>query len=145
MAAGNFVMIDEAKEDFFDGTMDWLNDNHYAVLLTTTHTPSSSADITLTNLTNECADGDYARQDCTGETVNNAAGTVTLDIADISFGSSVTISARYLYILRGTVAGAAGTDLVVGYVDLNTGGGNLSSTNGTFNITINGSGVWTVT
>lgn len=143
MAAGNFTLVNSAILDLADGTFDWITDNHYAVLILAAHTPSVSTDATYANISaNECADGDYAAQDLTGESATGGSGTVTFDANDVSFGSSVTITAKYLYVLQGTAAGKTGTDEIVGYVDLDNGGGSVSSTSGTYNIAWAGTGLW---
>lgn len=143
MAAGNFTMTDEGKEDLLN--LDSDGASYYWCLITASHTPNTATDITFSNISaNECADGDYAKQDATGVSIANSAGTTTFDIGDVDFGNTVTITAKYLYLVRGTVAGSTGTDRLVGYVDLNSGGGSVSSTNGNFDITINASGIITV-
>lgn len=143
MAAGNFVMTDEGKEDLLNLDSDAAT--YYWVLITASHTPNTATDITFSNISaNECADGDYVAQNATAVSIANSGGTTTFDIGDVDFGNTVTITAKYLYLVRGTVAGKTGTDRLVGYVDLNSGGGSVSSTNGNFDITINASGIVTV-
>lgn len=142
MAAGAWVSYDTGKLDFFDE--DFTPDNHYWTLHTSSYTPATTH-VTFSQITNECADGDYAKQDATGEATSNSSGTITVDIGDVDFGNTVTITAKYLVLVRGTVAGSAGTDRVVGYCDLNSGGGSVSSTSGNFDITINASGIVTAT
>ena len=73
-------------------------------------------------------------------TVTETGGTVTFDCADISFGSAVTITAKYAVLFDDT----ATNDPLLVYVDLDTGGGSVSSTSSTFQITINASGVFTL-
>lgn len=135
-------MTDEGKEDLFN--LDSDGASYYWVLITASHTPNTATDITLSNISaNECADGDYVAKDATGVSIAQTSGTVTFDIGDVDFGNTVTITAKYLYLVRGTVAGKTGTDRLVGYVDLNSGGGSVSSTSGNFDITINASGIVT--
>jgi len=141
MAAVNFTFYDEAKEDFFDGTFDWANDNHY-VILTIAHTVAAT-DTTRADITaDEVLDGDYARQDVAGESAIQTSGTVNCDATDVAFGPSVTITARRAHILQGTVAGSAAGDLLVGHVELDT-AGDVSSTNGDFTIQWAAAGVFT--
>ncbi|MGH9066783.1 MAG: hypothetical protein ACRD0J_04725, partial [Acidimicrobiales bacterium] len=59
--------------------------------------------------------------------------------------SSATITAKYALMVHRAGASLAGTDLLVGYVDLNTGGGSISSTNGTFQVSPNAAGWFTLT
>jgi len=79
-------------------------------------------------------------------TLSRSGNVVTLDCDDQTWTSS-TITAKYAAIIRdadGNGSLAAG-DIPVMYVDLETGGGSLSSSNGPFTITINASGLYTLT
>lgn len=145
MAAGNFTLYNSAIIDFFDGTQDWDTDSHYMILITSTYTPAGTHATLADISTNEVTDADYARQDLTTEAVTEpTAGTARCDADNVSFGASVTITAKYAAVLVGTVAGAASTDPVVGYVDLDTGGGSVSSTNGTFEVQWSANGLFEV-
>jgi hypothetical protein len=73
------------------------------------------------------------------------AGVITFDVNDQSWTTS-TITAKYAVIVSdanndGTLAAG---DLLLCYCDLETGGGSVSTTNGTFAITINAAGVFTI-
>ena len=89
---------------------------------------------------NECVDSDYAEATIGGAAVTETSGTVTFDCNDITYGSNVTITAKYAVIYSDTHA----SDGLICYVDLNTSGGSVSSTSGTFTVVINNSGVFTV-
>jgi len=105
---------------------DWAADDHYAVLVTTTGTPSRTTWLTYSDITNECADGGYVAKDLAGETVATNGTNVKFDCDKINFGDTVTISARYLIILIGTVSTSGASDEIVGSIDLD-GTGNVSS------------------
>lgn len=141
MAAGTFTLYDEYKEDLLDGTDDWTNGNHYCMLVTSSYTPATTHTTRADVSAFEVSGGGYAKQDLAGESAVNSAGTVTCDATDVAFGPSVTITARYLIILQGTVAGSAGTDALVGYVELES-GADVSSSNGDFNINWPAGGVF---
>lgn len=141
MAAGAFVLYNEGKEDLF--TVDADAQAYRWALALAAYTPAATHTTWSEVSANECADGDYAQQNATGVSITQAAGTVTFDIGDVDFGNTVTITAKYLILIQGTVAGGAGTDRLVGYVDLSSGGGSVSSTAGNFDITINASGIVT--
>lgn len=51
-----------------------------------------------------------------------------MDCGDISFGASVTISAKYLVLVKGTAGSLTAGSVLVGYCDLDTSGGSVSST-----------------
>lgn len=141
MAAGAFVLYNEGKEDLF--TVDADAQAYRWALVLAAYTPAATH-VTWSEVSaNETVDGDYAQQNATGVSITQTAGTVTFDIGDVDFGNTVTITAKYLVLIQGTVAGGAGTDRLVGYVDLNSGGGSVSSTSGNFDITINASGIVT--
>jgi hypothetical protein len=143
MAAGDVTFYNTGiKAAIVDG--DWSADDHRLALATASYTPALTHDTWSDVSANECADGDYAQQDMTGETDNESSGTTTLDAADVSFGASVTITAKYAICIMGTVGAGAGGDSLVFYVDLNDGGGSVSSSSGPFDVNWNASGIATV-
>jgi len=148
MAAGAVTLYNSALLENFKGaasTQDWDTDSHYMILLANTYTPSG-AHATLADVSaDEIGDVDYARQDMTGESVTGAAGTVTGDASDVTFGNPVTITAKYAVIVKGTVATSATTDALVGYIDLNSSGGDAASTNGAFTVQWSVNGLFQVT
>lgn len=143
MAAGTPQMYNAALERIGNSTADWDADNHYWTL----HTNAFTFTATNTQFSNvsasEVGDADYAKKDTTAESVSESAGTVTFDAADAVFGPSVTITARWIVWVEGTVATTAGTDLLVFACELDT-GGDVSSTNGDFTIQWNASGIFTL-
>ena len=139
MPAGNWTFYNDFKENLAKADIDLNADTFKCLLTTSSYTPSASHS-TISDITNECADSDYSRQTLANVTVSESGGTVTFDSDDISFGSSVTITAKYGVIYDDTQA----TDPLCFYVDLDTGGGSVSSTSSTFQITINASGIFTL-
>lgn len=71
--------------------------------------------------------------------INPATNTTTFNAADVSWPSS-TITARYAVIYEST--GTASTSGLVGYVDF---GEDVSSSSGTFSITWDAAGIFTIT
>lgn len=144
MAAGAFVVVDKAIEKIHNGTFDLDTDTWYGVLITSSHTPNNSTDDLYSDISaNEVSGGGYTRQDEV-LSVSEAAGTTTVDATDLDFGNTVTITAKYCYILKGAEGAPVAGDDILGYVDLDTGGGSVSSNNGDFDITWNASGLFTV-
>lgn len=135
MPVGAFTPYNDGKERFGNGTIDWDTDAITAVLCTASYTPAAThstySDVSAT----ECADGDYAQQQVGTKTVSETGGTVTLDSADISFGNPVTITAKYLIFVKGTAASLIAGSELFGYVNLDTGGGSVSSTASEFTVT----------
>lgn len=118
------------------------------VLLTSSYTPAQTTHGTW-------ADMSAAQVSGTGYTANGLSITqsvsrsgavVTFDCDDKSWASS-TLTAKYAAIVRDADANGAlatGDDLLC-YVDLETGGGSVSTTAATLSITMNASGLFTLT
>lgn len=149
MAAGNWLVYGAAAEGMADGTIDLDTDTFRMILVTSTHTPNQSTHSTYADVSaNEvAATGNYATYGklltCTWV---RSGLVVTFDCDDQSWTSS-TITAKYAVIVKdgdanGTLVAG---DLLLCYCDLETGGGSISTTNGTLSITINASGVFTST
>lgn len=112
-----------------NGSIAFGSDACYAVLLTDSYTPSAAHDTYSDVSAVECADGDYDQVALTTKTVALNGTAVDFDSDDIDFGSAVTITARYIAILKGTAASPQGTDPLIWYNDF---GSNKSSTNAQF-------------
>jgi hypothetical protein len=127
MAAGAFTLYNFPKKYFFDGTMDY----------------DTWGDVSAQELVTG-TQADYAAQAMTGEAVNGGTATATAvcDAGNVSFGTNVSLTARYAVIRVGTATPGA-SDNIVGYVELNT-TADVSSTNGTFEIQWHANGLWTV-
>lgn len=134
MSAGNFTLYDNAKLLLLNGGLNMASDTLAAVLLTSSYTPSAAHSTFADVSTDEVADADYDQQAVAGESVTGSGGTVTVDTGDISFGSAVTITAKYLVLVKGTAGALTGTEKLIGYCDLNSGGGSVSSTAAGFSV-----------
>lgn len=143
MATGNFLSYEKGLLAMLDGSVDFDSDTLQAILLLTAHTVDVvNDDFVSAVVADECADGDYARQLIATNTLSIVSGKIRFDCADIDFGNAVTIAARYLVIAKDTNLDAA--DEILFIVDLNTGGGNLSSTNSDFDVGINANGIYEI-
>lgn len=123
--------------------IDWDTDTVKVALCTSTYTPAQDTHDYFNDITNEVTGTGYTAGGATlaSKTVNYTAGTntTTFDAADVSWPSS-TITARYAIIYVDT-AGASSTDPLIGYVDF---GENVSSSSGTFSITWDAAGIFTI-
>lgn len=123
--------------------IDWDTDTVKVALCTSTYTPAQDTHDYFNDITNEVTGTGYTAGGATlaSKTVNYTAGTntTTFDAADVSWTTS-TITARYAVIYVDT-AGASSTDPLIGYVDF---GENVSSSAGTFSITWDAAGIFTV-
>lgn len=143
MAAGNFTIYNQSKAWMFDGTFDWDTDGHYLELLKAAYTPALTHDTWSDVSAQVVTDGDYSAQAMATEAVNGGTATATgnCDAANVSFGTNVSITARYAVVRTGPATATAAHKLV-GYVSLDT-ATDVSSTNGTFEVQWNASGLWT--
>ena len=143
MAAGAVTLYNDAMERIFKPTSGYnlASDTFKALLCTSSYTPSAAHSV-LADITNEHgATGGYGRITLTTVTVTETSGSVTMDSDDIDFGAAVTLTAKYLVVFDDTHA----SDGLLFYVDLNSGGGSVSSTASSFKITINASGIFVAT
>ncbi|MAU40987.1 MAG: hypothetical protein CMF31_05125 [Kordiimonas sp.] len=142
MAIGNFHWITKGLLATLDGTIDLNTDAFTAHLVDETWTPAQNTDDLWSSISaKECADGDYSALALSGLTLTQSGGVIYWDFADLDFGNTVTISAKYLIIKHNT------SGKIVGFVDLNTASTSAlaSSTAANFDIGINASGAFSVT
>ena len=152
MAAGDFITYDDwHKNQWTDGIALSTAGGEFGcwILTTTDFTPAQATHDTFSDVTNELSTAtDYDRVLINTMTISTAitANRVTLDCADVDFGASVTLSAKYMILVNSGANGVnpAAGDYLVGYVDLNSGGDALSSVSGPFQVTINASGLFDV-
>lgn len=115
-------------------TDDWETDAYYAVLATTSESPNRATQVDYEDILEECADGDYSPVALSGKAVSINGTNIKFTCSEINFGAAVSITARYLYILKGTAASPANADEIVGHIDLD-GSGNVYSVNSEFSFT----------
>lgn len=146
MAAGSFTVFNIAKTKLLTGIHDLDTHTIKAALTTSTQSidatfAGSSTDCRYADLTNEVANGNgYTTAGVTlTMSVTRSTGTVTVDATDAQW-TTATITAKYCVVYNDS---ATNKDLV-GFVDLDTGGGSISSTSGTFQVTWNASGLFTL-
>lgn len=138
MAAGAWQVYDEGLEDIIDGTVDLDTDTIKARLHDVAYTPTD-ADTSATNELST-ANGYTAGGITLTITVTNASGTVTVDsTVDPQWtASGGSIAAATSVIIKDA------TSQPLFYSDLDTGGGNVTATDGnTFTITIAATGIAT--
>jgi hypothetical protein len=147
MAAGSFVLYDSAKEAIIDSTfnLETAGDTIVAALVLSGYTPASTHSTWNDAVAQVVLDGDYAPQVVAGQAVTEAGGTVTFDANDVSFGDPVTITAKYIILIKRVGGTLATSDPLIGYMNLDTGGGSVSSTNAQFQVNWNASGIFTST
>ncbi len=136
MAAGAFKPFDQGLLAIQNGNIDYLNDTIVAVLLDADYVPDKAANDTYSDISADIiTDGDYAPVVIGTKTVTIPAGDEVLyNCANISFGATVTITAKWCVLVKRAAGALAGTDLLLGFADLNTSSGTAtaSSTGGPF-------------
>lgn len=125
--------------------VDWASDTIKVALCTSSYTPDQDAHDYFDDITNEVAAGSgYTSGGATLGTptigYTGATNVVKLDGDDVSWTTS-TITARYAIIYDST-PGSAATNPLLGYVDF---GADVSSSSGTFTITWDAAGIFTIT
>lgn len=148
MPAGAWKVYGAAAEAIHKGTLDLDTNTFRMVLVTSTHTPNQSTHSTWADASaNEVVGTGYTSSGklltCT---VTRSGLVVTFDCDDQSW-TTATITAKYAMIVKDADANGtlASTDSLLCFCDLETGGGSVSSTAGTFAVTINASGVFATT
>jgi len=148
MAAGSVTVYSNAVLLMGEATFDLSADTYAYVLCTSSYTPDADTDATYADVSSAelTTGGGYTSggTTLTGTTWTQSSNTLTFDAADISYTSS-TLTAKYIVVARVASTTLASTDKLLCYADLNSGGGSVSSSNGTFAITWNASGLFTVT
>jgi len=124
-----------------DSPIDFLTDTIRCALCTSSYTPNQTTHEWFSDITNEVVGTGYTALGVAlaSKTISASSLVTTLDAADPSWSSS-TITARYAIFYKDT--GTAGTSPLIAYADF---GGNISSTNGTFTVVLNASGLATIT
>lgn len=131
-------------ESLLEADMNKFSTAVYKCILTTdTYTPNQDTHQDHADITNEVANGDgYTTGGATiaGLAVTQTLNVVKVDGTDISWAAS-SITARRAVIYDDTEA-ASGDKKLVGWIDF---GEDKVSENGTFQITLNAGGIFTIT
>lgn len=129
MTVGTFTFYNGGKSEVVD--LAFASADYYTVLCTGTYTPSV-AHTTYANLTNQVTG--YTRQDITVSRTGTGA-TQNIKATESNFGTSTTITAKYCVLVHGTnPTTPATTDELIGYLDLKTEGGSVSSSASNFKV-----------
>lgn len=126
------LIYDSYLRDNSNGSVVVGTDTFYMMLVTSSYTPSKSADAKRSNVTNEVSGTGYTAG---GQAVTLTGSLSGSDRWDVTIGSvawttsTITAAAAVIYKHRG---GASSADELVCYLDF---GGNVSDTAGTFTVT----------
>jgi len=145
MTVGPFLSHDNGFDELL-GNADWEVDDFYAVLVAHGYgTQDRATEIDWEDISAvEITDTDYSRQALASKDVNVSGTNVEFNCGKITFTSEGDISARYLYILKGTAASPQNADKIVGHIDLTGAAGNASSVGAEFSFTPHADGLFYV-
>ena len=140
MAVGNFTLYTSGKEALLAdnaGSISWASDTIVCALVSNGYTPNVAHTVWSDVSTNHASGTNYSPVVLSGKTSALNSTKILWDCADIAFGSEVTVTAKYAVILKRAGGSLAGSDQLIGYVDLNndSGSATVSSTASTFTIT----------
>ena len=146
MAVGNVTLYSNFLLQLGQRAINLAADQFNVILVGAGYTPAVNTDSTYANVSaNEATGTGYTAggQALTGVSWATSAGVATFTASAVSWPSS-TVTAQYAVIVRSAGASPVGTDLLVGFVNLNSGGGPISDVNGTFTITWASGGIFTL-
>lgn len=148
MPAGAWKVYGSAAEKIAKGTLDLDNAAFRMVLVTATHTPNQNTHGTWSDASaNEVANGNgYATHGkLITQTVTRSNLVTTFDCDDQSWPAS-TFTAKWAILVRDANADGtlAGTDDLLAYCELEV-GGTVSPSAAALTITMNASGLFTIT
>lgn len=127
MPLSPMTIQDSGLAAVLNGTIDLDTSALYAVLLVGAHTPTQIKALYSDISANEIVDVGYVRQALSGQAISANGKQRFFTSNPVNFGANVTLTAKYLYILKGTAAAPVGTDPILGWIDLNEVGGNLTA------------------
>lgn len=139
MAVGNFTLYNTGKEALLTDNANqitWASDTIVAVLLGNGYTPAATHTQWSDVSTNHVTGTNYDPVALSGKTSTRSGGTILWDCDDINFGSNVTVTAKYVAIVKRSGGALTTTDQLIGYCDLENASGSatVSSTNSVFQV-----------
>lgn len=149
MPAGAWKVYATAAEKVAKGTLDLDTHVFRIVLLTSAYTPNQNSHALFSDISaaQVAAGGGYATHgQLITQAVVRSGANVNFDCDDQSWAAS-TITCKYAALVRDADANAAlaAGDDILAYVDLETGGGSISTTAGTLAILMNVGGLFNIT
>lgn len=146
MTVGAFELVNSGLLGHLDGSIDPESAAMYAVLTTdASGAPNVATDIDYADITAGEPGGGYDQQVAALDVTEPSPGITMVNMDQVNFGDTVTIDARYFWILQGNFAAPGGTDRILGFMDLNFGGsGDVSSVASDFKVDANANGLYRV-
>lgn len=127
------IIYNSCLNDMATGAIDFDTDSFKVMLVTSSYVPNKDTHTKRSDVTNEISGTGYSsggKSTVVTVTNNTALDRIEINFSDISWATAtLTAAGGVIYKTTGT----ASTDNLVAYLDF---GGNVSSTNGTFNVDI---------
>lgn len=145
MAAGTITAFDSFVYHMAQGNIAYLTNTICAALLNNNYTPVTSVHDAWDDVSSHvCTSGDYAVTYLSSRTITQDSSKRTVfDAADVDYGDSVSISARYMVIYKDS--GTPSTSYLLWYVDLNDGGSEeVESSSSDFDIAFHSDGIYRI-
>lgn len=145
MAVGTFTLYSPAVKSISQAAINLSSDTIIMALVTSAYTPSdahsawSSASATEVATGNGYTAGGIA---LTSQTNNLAGAVVTFTSSAVTWASPFSATCKYALLVKRAAGALAGTDLLIGYVDLSSGGGSITGQGGSFVVSPNGTNGW---
>lgn len=148
MSVGQVQLYDHCFERLSqDADVQWdvtTAGNWCWLLATATYVPSDThttvADLGANYIT--AGDGAPLERGVTSVAIDNTSGVISFEAGNANFGSSVTITAKYLVLCQGNSASVTGTDLIHFYQDLSQEGGSAQSSSSDFVVNAPANSTW---
>jgi hypothetical protein len=136
MAIGTLVLTTAGKEALLSdnaSSITWTSATVRAVLLTAAYTPDVDHSAFSNISANQITDVGYSAVTLSNKTSNVVGGKILWDCDNISFGNTVTLTAKYLALVNQAGGSLSASDIYLGYIDLNVGAGQSAvSSNSSF-------------
>lgn len=147
MAAGNVIPYTIGIQNVNKALIDLDGDTIVCVLLTSSYTPGRTTHSAWSDMSAaEVSGTGYTAGgvELANKAVTHSGGTITFDADDASWAAA-TLTAKYAALVKRSGGSLVAGDLALAYVDLDTGGGSVTSTAATFTVQWNASGIFTIT
>jgi hypothetical protein len=145
MSADPIVLYSSAKLSLLEGGIDFATNKFQVVLLTASYTPSLAhaaySDVSGNEVSGAAGTGYTTGGQALGSPSVAASGAGAIVTASPSVWQDATFAAQYAAIIQMAGSSIAPTDKLIGYVNLNDGGGAVAVAGATFTITWPSAGI----
>lgn len=143
MAASRITLYNKAIVNEANGLIDFASGDFAVVLLDSGHAPDPDTHDTYSDVSGDeiTGTGYTAGGIVIGMTVSAVGPIVTVAADTDPEWTAATFAAKYAVIVQQAGGALTGTDLLIGYTDLDEGGGSVSVSSGTLKINLAAAGI----